>query len=109
MKPGTTAVIFFAKRTSMDTDGYSKAAAEMEERAKQFPGYCGFQSVRGADGVGITISYWQSDEAARAWKADSAHSAIREQGRNTWYEWYELIVAEVTRGYSWQRYPLSTG
>lgn len=103
MKSGTTAVIFVSKRTPADTHGYAKAASAMEERAKTFPGYCGIHSVRGADGVGITISYWSSDEAAKAWKADSAHSAVRDQGRNSWYEWYELIVAQVTRGYSWQR------
>jgi len=103
MEPGTIAVIFRAKRTSADADGYAKAASEMEERAKTFPGYRGIHSVRGADGVGITISYWSNDEAARAWKADSAHAAIREQGRAVWYEWYELIVARVTRDYSWQR------
>jgi len=74
----------------------------MGKAAERFPGYCGILSVRGADGVGITVSYWSSDEAARAWKADAAHSAIREQGRDTWYEWYELIVAQVKRGYSWK-------
>jgi heme-degrading monooxygenase HmoA len=102
MKPGTTAVIFVSKRTAVDSEGYTKAAEEMGKAAERFPGYCGIHSVRGADGVGITVSYWSSDEAARAWKADAAHSAIREQGRDTWYEWYELMVAQVTRGYSWK-------
>jgi heme-degrading monooxygenase HmoA len=102
VKPGTTAVIFISKRASTDPEGYAKAAARMESAAKVFPGYCGLHSVRGADGVGITISYWDSDEAAKAWKVDSAHSTIREQGRSTWYEWYELIVAQVSRGYRWR-------
>ncbi len=103
MKPGTTAVIFVSKRSTVDIEGYAKAAAEMESAAKCFPGYRGIHSVRGADGVGITVSYWSSDEAARAWKADTAHSAIREEGRNTWYDWYEMIIAQVTRGYSWKK------
>jgi hypothetical protein len=34
---------------------------------------------------------------------DSTHAAIREQGRARWYDWYELVVAEVTRGYDWKR------
>jgi heme-degrading monooxygenase HmoA len=38
-----------------------------------------------------------------AWKNNSAHAAIRAQGREQWYDWYELVVAEVTRGYEWQR------
>jgi len=85
-----------------------KAAEEMGKAAARFPGYCGIHSARGADGVGITVSYWSSDEAARAWKADAAHSAIREQGRATWYEWYELIVAQVTRDYRWKREELGS-
>jgi heme-degrading monooxygenase HmoA len=103
MKPGTTAVIFVSQRAAADPEGYEKAAREMGSAAEKFPGYCGIHMVRGADGIGITISYWANGEAARAWKADAAHTAIREQGRATWYEWYELIVADVTRGYSWRK------
>jgi len=103
MAPGTIAVIFFSKLTGADTEGYARAASQMEERAKGLPGYRGIQSARGADGVGITVSYWDSDESAKAWKADNAHTAIREQGRAVWYEWYELTVAQVTRSYNWQR------
>lgn len=103
MEPGTTAVIFVSQRAAADPEGYAKAAQAMVEAAQQFPGYRGIHSVRGADGVGITISYWASEAAARAWKADAAHTAIREQGRAIWYEWYELIVADVTRAYDWRR------
>src|SRR5882672_2872921 len=103
MKPGATAVIFESKRAAIDAEGYAKAAVQMDESARKAAGYCGMHSVRDADGIGITVSYWSSDDAAKAWKADAAHSAIREEGRNSWYEWYELIVAEVTRGYSWKK------
>jgi heme-degrading monooxygenase HmoA len=97
--PGTVAVIFLSKRNDADAAGYAHAAEAMRAAAERQPGYVGIQSVRGEDGVGITISYWESDAAARAWKADAAHAAIREQGRAHWYDWYELVVAEVTRGY----------
>lgn len=103
MKPGTTAVIFVSQRAAADPEGYAKAAQEMVQAAEKFPGYRGIHSVRRADGVGITISYWESEDAARVWKADAAHTAIREQGRATWYEWYEVIVADVTRAYGWRR------
>ena len=101
--PGTVAVMFMSKRNDSDPEGYAQAAAEMVKAAQAFPGYAGLWSARGADGVGITISYWQSEEAARAWKENSTHAAIREQGRARWYDWYELVVAEVTRGYAWTR------
>ena len=100
---GAVAVVFVARRAAADPIGYDAAAAAMDEAARRFPGYLGLHSARGVDGIGITVSYWQSDAAARAWKADAAHSAVRERGRAQWYDWYELVVAEVTRSYAWQR------
>ena len=98
---GSVAVIFVARRNGVDEEGYANAAAAMDRAAAAAPGYLGIDSARGPDGIGITVSYWADDAAARAWKADPAHAAIREQGRGRWYNWYDLTVAEVTRGYSW--------
>jgi heme-degrading monooxygenase HmoA len=103
MNKGVVAVIFVSQRSKHDAEGYAAAAAEMEAAAQRFPGYVGIHSARGEDGVGITVSYWENDAAARAWKANAEHAAIRDKGRARWYEWYELIVAEVTRSYSWSR------
>ena len=103
MNKGVVAVIFVSQRSKHDAEGYAAAAAEMGAAAERFPGYVGIHSVRGDDGVGITVSFWESDAAARAWKNDATHAAIRDKGRARWYEWYDLIVAEVTRSYSWSR------
>lgn len=103
MKPGTIAVIFVSQRAAADPEGYAAAAQAMVQAAEKFPGYRGIHSARGADGVGVTVSYWENEAAARAWKTDAAHTAIREQGRASWYEWYELIVADVTRAYGWRK------
>jgi heme-degrading monooxygenase HmoA len=100
---GTVAVIFVSKRAAVDPEGYGTAATAMMEAAAKFPGYRGVHSARGADGVGITVSYWASEEAARAWKMESEHAATREKGRSTWYEWYEMVIAEVTRSYDWRQ------
>lgn len=108
MDKGVVAVIFISKRSQYDAEGYAAAAAEMGAAAARFPGYVGIHSARGEDGVGITVSYWENEAAARAWKEDAAHAAIRDKGRARWYEWYELIVAEVTRSYSWSKEPPST-
>jgi heme-degrading monooxygenase HmoA len=101
--PGTVAVIFMSKRNDADAQGYAEAADDMRAAAERFPGYVGIWSARGTDGVGITVSYWANDEAARAWKADPAHAAIREQGRAQWYDSYNMAIAEVTRSYGWQK------
>jgi len=100
---GQIVVIFRSQRTAEDDAGYAAAAAEMEQLAAVQPGYRGFESVRGGDRIGITLSYWADDVSAKAWRDHPRHKAIREAGRHRWYENYDLIVAEAIRHYDWQR------
>lgn len=74
-------------------------AARMVELAVAQPGYLGVESVRGADGFGITVSYWTSEEAIAAWRRHAEHRIAQEQGRAQWYEHYELRVARVERAW----------
>ena len=69
---GSIAVIFVALRTDRDDAGYGEAANRMDELARTQPGYLGIDSVRGADGLGITVSYWADEASARGWKAFSS-------------------------------------
>lgn len=101
--PGAVAVIFLSRRNRRDPEGYRAASSAMEAEAARQPGYLGFDSVRDGEGGGITISWWASDAAARAWRAKSAHRAIQARGRSDWYDAYSVAVAEVTRAYAWER------
>lgn len=101
--PGAVAVIFVSQRTAADDAGYHAAAEAMAAEAARQPGYLGVHSVRDADGLGITVSYWADEDAAVAWRRHAGHSAIRDRGRADWYEDYHLIVAEVKREHRWQR------
>ncbi len=85
--------------------GYEATSERMVELAASQPGFLGIDSVRGSDGVGITVSYWDSEAAITAWRDDVEHAAAREQGRAEFYEWYDLRVAEVTRRYGFSRPP----
>lgn len=100
-RTGQTLVIFKSTRTATDDPGYAAAAEEMAVLAARQPGYCGVESTRGLDGFGITISFWADAASALAWRSHPRHSEIRELGRGRWYESYEVIVAEATRGYRW--------
>jgi heme-degrading monooxygenase HmoA len=73
----------------------------MEAEVAKADGYLGHDSVSSPEGRGITISYWRDEAAARAWRAHARHSEVRAQGRADWYEYYRLVVAEVTRAYDW--------
>lgn len=100
---GAVVVAFVSQKRAESDDGYAEAAAAMEALAARQPGYLGFVAARGADGVGIALSFWQDDAAARAWRDQPDHSRIREQGRLIWYDRYALSVAAVERSYSWER------
>lgn len=97
------AVMFIAQRTADDEAGYADAAAAMVALAEQQPGYRGTDSTRGADGLGITISYRASDTDAKAWRDHCEHALIRDTGRDRWYAHYSLHVGEITRSYDWQK------
>lgn len=98
-KPPYYAVIFTSLE-SANTAGYGQAAQRMLELAAQEPGYLGVESTRDAEGLGITVSYWESEDAILRWKANAEHRLAREAGRTRWYAHYELRVAKVERAYS---------
>lgn len=96
--PPYYAVIFTSDRTEGDW-GYGETAARMEELAREVPGYLGIESARGADGFGITVSYWSSESAIAEWKSNVEHQAAQARGRREWYKHYEIRVAKVDRAY----------
>jgi len=98
-EPPYFAVIFSSQRNGDDEAGYAAAAERMLELAAQQPGFLGAESVRGADGFGITVSYWESEAAIGTWKYQAEHAATRAHGRKHWYEHFELRVAKVARAY----------
>ncbi|SKC74046.1 antibiotic biosynthesis monooxygenase family protein [Pseudoxanthomonas indica] len=104
-KPPYYAVIFSSLRNDRDDAGYGAMADRMVELAAQQPGFLGVESTRGADGFGITVAYWDSEDAIRAWRQHAEHTAAREQGRRDWYDHFELRVAKVERAYGWNRSP----
>ena len=99
--PPYYAVVFTSLRNGEDDEGYGEAAERMMALAQQQPGYLGAESVRDADGVGITVSYWRTEADILAWKHQAEHAATRARGRRDWYTRYITRVAKVERAYDW--------
>jgi heme-degrading monooxygenase HmoA len=98
--PPYYAVIFTSLRADVDPEGYARAASLLDELARDQPGFLGLESVRDASGLGITVSYWTSEEAILAWKRVAEHRAAQRLGRACWYRDYTLRVARVERAYT---------
>jgi len=56
---GGYVVIFTSLRSEGEDDAYTETAKRMLSLVSQHPGFLGMDSVRGADGKGITVSYWK--------------------------------------------------
>ena len=97
-EPPYYAAIFSSQRTEGDR-GYGTMADRMVELASSQPGFLGVESVRGANGFGITVSYWASEADIAAWKSNAEHLLAQETGRKTWYGGYQVRVAKVERQY----------
>ena len=104
-QPPYWAVIFTSLRKPDDPDGYAAMAERMAELARRQPGYLGIESARDAAGLGITISYWESEAAIHEWKRVAAHAAAQRIGRERWYRDYVTRVARVERAYTMESSP----
>ncbi len=105
-EPPYTAVIFSSLRSAGADgadDGYSRTAVRMEDLAAEQPGYLGFESARDPAGLGISVSYWIDETAARAWKQVAEHLIAQRRGVDEWYAEYRVRVAIVTRDYGTDR------
>jgi heme-degrading monooxygenase HmoA len=96
---GYYAVIFTSLRTDIDTNEYSEMSQKMVAKTKTQKGFLGVDSARGSDGVGITISYWDSLENIKAWKNDDEHLNAQELGRQKWYESFSVRICKVEHEY----------
>ncbi len=101
-EPPYYAVIFTSKRTAGD-HGYGAMAERMVDLGSKYDGFLGIESARGADGLGITVSYWRDEAAIAAWKRDTEHQKAQRGGHQAWYADYEVRVAKVERAYGFAR------
>ncbi|MBI5914680.1 MAG: antibiotic biosynthesis monooxygenase [Bacteroidetes bacterium] len=98
--PPYYAVIFSSLRTDV-AEGYAETAQRMLELAAEQPGYLGVEGVR--EGLGITVSYWESLEAIRHWKQQTEHLIAQQKGRTDWYAAYKTRICKVERDYGFEK------
>ncbi|WDZ99975.1 antibiotic biosynthesis monooxygenase family protein [Mucilaginibacter sp. SJ] len=96
-QPPYYAVIFTSVRTGVE-EGYGDMANEMVDLARQQEGFLGVESAR--NNVGITVSYWQSAEAIKNWKANARHLFAQQQERDKWYLNYKVRICRVEHDYA---------
>lgn len=68
----------------------------MVELASQQKGFLGVESARDNE-LGITVLYWDSLNAIKNWKENSAHKVAQDRGKTEWYKNFSLRVCKVER------------
>lgn len=94
--------VIFTNRQSEDIEGYIEMADAMESLAKKQPGYLGFESARNE--LGIAISYWETMDDIKNWKANLDHLEAQVKGKNKWYSWYKVRICKVEREYEFENH-----
>jgi heme-degrading monooxygenase HmoA len=99
-KPPYFAVIF-SSLLEDDAAGYGEMSDKMVSLAKTQPGYLGHESVR--DNLGITISYWESEDAIMNWRKNAEHQIAQKYGVEKWYSSFCTRVCRIERDHFWER------
>lgn len=95
--PAGCYAVIFTSRKKPNADGYDEMSKKMLELAAQQAGFLGVESARGADGFGITISYWKSLEDIKRWKGNSEHRQAQRLGKSEWYLEYDLRITKMEK------------
>jgi len=98
-KPPYYAVIFTSVRTE-GNNNYDITSKKMFDLAHQQKGFLGIESAR--DVIGITVSYWDSLEAVKAWKMNTEHKLAQKNGKNIWYKSFKVRICKVEKDYGFE-------
>ncbi len=101
-------ILFRSKLTSVAGDDYAKMNNFLSEYVQDRPGFIAAKSFRAEDGERLTLVWWRDRETLEQWRTDMNHVAAKKQGRERWYEYYKIEIAEVYRESSFERKPEAT-
>jgi heme-degrading monooxygenase HmoA len=99
---GTWFAVFASVRTEVD-GGYYDTNDALFAYLKAMPGFLGHESARGADRLGITVAYFDSEESIRRFREYEPHRDAQKRGRAEWYDTYSIHVGRVSRSYGFPR------
>ena len=75
---------------------YAEVAEEMTRLARQMEGYLDDRFYVSEDGERVTIVWFTDARSQRAWAQHPEHLAAQRRGREEFYSFYAITVAEET-------------
>ncbi len=96
-------VVFRSRyKEGADLGAYGALAAEMRELVGTQPGFLSIESFDADDGTHVSLEFFETGEAAAAWRSHPAHVEAQHRGREEFYSWYSVHVADVIRSHELQ-------
>jgi heme-degrading monooxygenase HmoA len=96
-------ILFRSKLTSAAGVDYKQTSDALESYVKTRPGFIAAKSFTSEDGERLTVVWWKDRETLEEWRTDSRHVSAQNTGRERWYEYYKMEVAEVFRESKFER------
>ena len=96
-------LVLFRSKLVDAPEGYAEMAEEMEALAKTMPGFIDVKGYVAEDGERLTVVRWENAETMRQWREHARHRVAQRAGREKWYAYYKMEVAEVVREASFER------
>ncbi|HVP61286.1 MAG TPA: antibiotic biosynthesis monooxygenase [Myxococcaceae bacterium] len=90
-------ILFRSRLTSEAGQDYQDLDTELEHLVLGEPGYLSHKSYLATDGERLTLVWFRDQESLRSWKMHPRHLEAQRRGRERWYDFYEMDVAEVVR------------
>lgn len=96
-------VVLFRSKLVDAPDGYAEMADEMAALARTMPGFVDVKAFKADDGERLTLVWWENEETLKGWRENVRHRLAQRLGRERWYEYYKIEVAEVVRQNTFER------
>lgn len=96
------AVIFISMKATDDA-AFDAMQQEVAGRLRDRRGFLGMDRHRDSEGLGFSISYWDSPESIRAWREEPVHAAAQAAAKEKWYSEYVIRVCAVEHDMSFSR------
>jgi len=90
-------------REDVDVEEYGAAFERMMALVAEVPGFVGFEGFTGEDGSELALARFETTDSIAAWRDHPEHVAIRQRGRDEFFESYNITIATVHRHYDWHR------
>ncbi|MEU6916043.1 antibiotic biosynthesis monooxygenase family protein [Streptomyces olindensis] len=92
-------VVFRSRFSEQVDETYGTTEDHLAEKVREMAGddLVHLKNYEAEDGERLALVWWRNPDTLEKWRNDPEHQDAQRLGRDKWYEFFELSVAEVVR------------